>query len=363
MASPLSFKRLRAKALTVLAAAAMTIVVTPASAHADGPAIPTFTDGFGLTQVGTPTGTATDFTITVTTPQVAGTHEIRIFLPADYAADPTKHYPVFYLLHGVGDSPNAFATFPALTAASASDSMITVVPDGGMRGWYTNWLEQDATTGAQNWETFHIDQVIPFIDANLRTIATKRGRAIGGISMGGFGALHYAERHPDLFSQVATFSGADDLAMNLVRVAVVGTEVVLPGYCAISSVSSSTGTPSCDYGPVVSSDAIFGSPYPIFNADWDWYAQSPAYHANTLSGMGISIYTGNGAPTNDLREQVAEGAAQNLESSLDTLGYPSRYVDYGNGSTWGPNCDGGHDGNCWAQDLADYLPRLEQAFA
>src|SRR6185503_16528768 len=57
------------------------------------------------------------------------------------------------------------------------------------------------------WETFHIEQVVPWIDANLRTVAKRTGRAIAGLSQGGFGALSYAARHPDLFTSVASFSG------------------------------------------------------------------------------------------------------------------------------------------------------------
>src|SRR6266496_5051210 len=70
--------------------------------------------------------------------------------------------------------------------------LITVQPNGSGRGWYTNW-----TSGGQDWETFHLDQLIPFVDANLSTIPTRDGRSISGHSMGGFGAFHYAEDHPE----------------------------------------------------------------------------------------------------------------------------------------------------------------------
>ncbi len=91
--------------------------------------------------------------------------------------------------------------------------MITVLPDGGARGWYTDWVRQDTAAGAQKWETFHIKQVIPLIDDNLRTINTKNGRAIGGLPMGGFGALSYTENHPALFSQTVSLSGAIDFTL------------------------------------------------------------------------------------------------------------------------------------------------------
>ena len=53
------------------------------------------------------------------------------------------------------------------------------MPDGGKVGWYTNWKSPGST--AQSWSDFHVGQLIPWIDANLRTIAQKNGRAIAGL--------------------------------------------------------------------------------------------------------------------------------------------------------------------------------------
>ncbi|MFF2117135.1 alpha/beta hydrolase [Kitasatospora sp. NPDC058184] len=329
-----------------------------AGAGADAP--PPLTDGFGLTQVGTPTGSATNFVITVTTPQVAGPHTIRILLPADYASRPDKRYPVLYFLHGASDNPSDPAlAYPALTAAQ---SMITVIPDGGLRGWYADWLDQGTAAGAQNWETFHLTQVLPFVDANLRTRTDRAHRAVGGLSMGGFGALHYAQDRPDLFGQVLTMSGANDLSTDemIIRGAVVATLVnagtVLCG--------PSDGHPcGLDFGPTVSSDAIFGSPYPVFNADWRWNAADPVARAAVLDHTGIAVYTGNGNNSPGDMEFWAEGTAKRLKQRLDALGLPYRFTDYGDGTGWGADCHGGHTAGCWAQDLVDYVPRLEAAFA
>ncbi len=358
--SPPPARLLRAKAaLAALAAAVLMLGAPPA--HADAPVPPPMADGFGLTQVGAPTGTATNFVITVSTPQVAGEHRIRVLLPKDYAADPTKRYPVFYFLHGASDNPgNPALAYPALTAAQ---SMITVIPDGGRRGWYTNWLDQKTAAGAQNWENFHINQVIPFIDANLRTLADKKDRAVGGLSMGGFGAMHYAQSHPGLFSQVVSLSGATDFSVNhlVMRGAVVATltNVGAP-LCG-----SSAPTCSLNFGPTVSSDAVFGSPYPVFNADWRWNAVDPSSHANVsaLAGMGIALYTGDGNGAAAEPEFWVESAARHVKDRLDALKFPYHYVDYGNGAGWGSDCKGGHTYGCWAQDLVDYVPRLEAAFA
>ncbi|MGW1195287.1 alpha/beta hydrolase [Streptomyces sp. NPDC002536] len=360
-------RAVRAKAAVAATAAALlvsgTLISGAPSAHADTPAAPPrMTDGSGLTQVGEATGTATNFVITVRTAAVAGEHRIRILLPDDYATAPAKRYPVLYFLHGASDDPaNPGLAYPAL---AATQKMITVIPDGGRRGWYTDWRDQNSAAGAQKWETFHIGQVLPFIDANLRTIADKKARAVAGISMGGFGALHYAQRHPDLFSQVASLSGADDLSVNhlVIRGAVVAT---LTNAGAPFCGSSSGTTCALDFGPAVAGDAVFGSPYPVFNADRLWNEADPSSHMGILAdaGIGVALYTGNGNGSPADAEFWAESATVHAKNALDARGYPVHYVNYGNGSGWGTTCKGGHDSGCWTQDLTDYVPRLEAAFA
>ncbi|MGW7414775.1 alpha/beta hydrolase [Streptomyces sp. NPDC054863] len=348
----------RARAVAATLVAAFLVLTTPA-AHADAPAPPELTDGFGLSQTAASAGSATNFVITVKTPQVSGEHRIRILLPAGYADNPTRRYPVFYFLHGASDGPgNPALAYPALTAAQ---SMITVIPDGGLRGWYTNWLDQKTAAGAQNWKNFHLNQVIPFIDANLRTLATKEGRAVGGLSMGGFGALHYAQSRPELFSQVATLSGANDLSRNhaVMRGAVVGT---LTNVGAVLCGAAGANC-SLNFGPTVSSDAIFGTPYPVFDADWRWNAADPSSHMGALAGMKVSIYTGNGNGEAANPEFWVQSAAEHARDGLDAHKIPYHYVNYGNGANWGDNCKGGHTSGCWAQDFVDLVPRLEAGFA
>ena len=364
---------MRHRVTSVVAAAAATLALTvqaPAMAHASVSAPPQLADGFGLTQIPTEstytaTNTAYDFVITVSTPQVAGVpgldnggHHIRIVLPADYYATPTTRYPVLYLLNGSSPNSDPASFFTGFTAVNSTSGMISVMPDGGPRGWYANWLNQNSAAGAQNWENFHIDQVLPFIDANLRTIPDKAHRAIAGISMGGFGALRYSERHPDLFSQVASLSGDNDLSrmsMDL-REAVVGSLVA--------------------FSPTVGSDDLFGTPYPVSPvypySDVLWNDADPGAHAAALTGVNVSIYVGDGdgsgpIPTNDPYNRAPEwwlnSAAHHLKDHLDAAGVPSYFVDYGNGAgTAWADCLGGHNDLCWDHDLNDLIPRLQQAF-
>ncbi|MGR6996914.1 alpha/beta hydrolase [Yinghuangia aomiensis] len=157
-----------------------------------------FVYGYGLGPMSTTArpgevaDTPFDFVFTVSTSEVAGTamndggHHIRIVLPSDYYSNPTKRYPVLYLLNGSDQNADAATYFNGYDKVDSNAGMIYVIPDGGTRSWYSNWLNQNSPAGAQRWENFHINQVIPFIDANLRTMADKQHRAIAGISMGGF---------------------------------------------------------------------------------------------------------------------------------------------------------------------------------
>ncbi|MDI9889004.1 alpha/beta hydrolase-fold protein [Streptomyces sp. HNM0645] len=353
-------RALRGAGAALVAALVLTALGGPV-AQADPPAVPVFTDGFGITQVpdATEIHSASDFTITVTTPQVSGPHKIRVLLPHGYAGDPEKRWPVTYFLHGGGGSVDDVAAAPALH----SDEMITVVPDGGLKGWYADWLMQNTAEGAANWETFHLTQVVPFIDANLRTLPQRDHRAVVGLSMGGFGALHYAQARPDLFGHAAALSGGIDFGMWQIRAAVLATELNLTGaWCAVSSSSSTSGSGRCTgYGPYVDSDAIFGSPYPVFNADRVWKAVDPAAPANLakLADTGVTLYTGD----NDVVDVHTAAASRTVRTRLGQLGIASRLVDYGNGASLAPTCNGGHNYGCWAPALADYIPRLETAFA
>ncbi|MBD0691924.1 esterase [Streptomyces sp. CBMA123] len=353
----------RWRTVVALLAAVVATATTAGTARAAGGtgAPPPMADRFGLTQVEPAVGGPTDFYLTVTTPEVTGKHHIKIILPSGYYDDPARRYPVLYFLHGSPDDP-VQQNYPALTSSNA---MITVIPDGGARGWYTNWLNQNTQLGAQNWENFHLDQVIPFIDANLRTVATKKGRAVAGVSMGGFGALHYAQDRPELFSQTASLSGDIDLSADSMdlRLAVVASLIDAQG-ALCGSASGFCGDPGNDpYKPGVDSDALFGTPYPVFNADWRWNAADPSQHMDKLAGVGVSVYVGNGRGVPTDLEFWLEGASKHVKDHMDALGMPYYYVDYGDGSAWGTRCNGGHNGGCWEQDLRDLIPRLERAFA
>src|SRR6478609_6781739 len=132
---------------------------------------------------------------------------INVLLPDDYRTS-GRTYPVLYMFHGGNDDFRQF-DFLGIRALTAGKPIIVVMPDGGHAGWYSNPVT--SFVGPRNWETFHIAQLLPWIEANFRTFAEYDGRAVSGFSMGGFGALKYAAKYYGHFASVSAHSGPASL--------------------------------------------------------------------------------------------------------------------------------------------------------
>jgi S-formylglutathione hydrolase FrmB len=119
-----------------------------------------------------------------------------------------KHFPVVYLLHGYsGWYSNWLIRVPQLKDEADRLGMMIVCPDGG----YSSWYLDSPMDSSMRYETHIINEVVPYIDAHYRTIATPKARAITGLSMGGHGGLFLGLRHPDLFGACGSMSGGTDL--------------------------------------------------------------------------------------------------------------------------------------------------------
>jgi len=135
---------------------------------------------------------------------------VAIYLPAAYQAEPERRFPVIYFLHGYSDpTPRHQAAqmfqedMDALIAAGSAQPMIVVLPNGNNR-YHGSFYANSSTTG--NWDDYITRDVVGYVDGNYRTLATAEKRGIVGHSMGGFGALTLAFRHPDVFSVVYAMS-------------------------------------------------------------------------------------------------------------------------------------------------------------
>jgi S-formylglutathione hydrolase FrmB len=138
-----------------------------------------------------------------------------LYLPPSYFLEQarTKRYPVLYLLHGSpGAAQDWFVAGQANTSADALITMsrisevILVLPDGnGLPGMTSEWA--DSWNRAQLIETYVSHELVSYVDQHYRTLADASHRAIGGLSMGGFGAMNMAIHHPDVFGRVLSFGG------------------------------------------------------------------------------------------------------------------------------------------------------------
>ncbi|MDO4785289.1 MAG: alpha/beta hydrolase-fold protein [Propionibacteriaceae bacterium] len=137
---------------------------------------------------------------------------IFVLLPTGYTTN--RRYPVLYLFHGGGarDGEADFRWFwrhTDIENITAGKDLIVVMPDGGKAGWYSNPVTSNV--GARNWEHFHINELIPWVDATFSTYPEYAGRAVSGFSMGGFGALKYAAKYYGHFASVSSHSGPASL--------------------------------------------------------------------------------------------------------------------------------------------------------
>ena len=139
-------------------------------------------------------------------PAVAGRLRLAVYLPANYATS-GKRYPVIYFLHGLPAVAGSFraADFLAGALASSGRRAIIVAPQGARDNdsdpEYLDWGP------GRNWETAITRDVVGYVDSHLRTISTRRGRAIVGLSAGGYGAVILALHHLPAFSVVESWSG------------------------------------------------------------------------------------------------------------------------------------------------------------
>jgi len=132
---------------------------------------------------------------------------VNVLLPDGYHTS-GKHYPVLYLLHGGASDFRAFHMHENIVGLTAGREVIVVMPDAST-GWYSNPVSANA--GPRDWETFHIGQLLPWIESNFRTFPEYNGRAVAGFSMGGFGALKYAAKYYGHFCSVSSHSGPASL--------------------------------------------------------------------------------------------------------------------------------------------------------
>lgn len=278
-----------------------------------------------------------------------------VYLPSTYATSGSARYATLYLLHGGLPEDNALS-WPHNNVASIVDSSnfkgIVVMPEGGKAGWYTDWQGADGKGRRPLWQTFHISDLVPWIDANLRTVASASSRAVAGASMGGYGALAYAGQYPNLFSAVGSFSGAANIQDTATQQLAIANLTTLFAGTAITMSEMPINGGSLDH--LVSDVQLVFGPYST------WAQKNPSANPTAYSSFHVALYAGSGSATNngDLpylpdnpadagqwMEYVVRADNAKLHSALKSSGIAHRY------------CAGAgfHDPVKWQADLVDFL--------
>ena len=129
----------------------------------------------------------------------------RILYPVQYQYPDKreKRFPVLYLLHGLtGHSSNWIEKTRVALYATHYDLFIVMVE--GNDGWYTD----SATVPADRYESYILKELIPDVEKRFRVSQERTGRAVAGLSMGGYGAVKFGLKYPEMFGLVASMSGA-----------------------------------------------------------------------------------------------------------------------------------------------------------
>lgn len=263
--------------------------------------------------------------LVVYSPALERETSVRVLLPEDY--DPEgEPLPVLLLLHG-GWGSFVDWTLPDVGEAEAITAglpLIVVMPDGGQGGWYSDW--KNATTqGAQRWETYHLRELLPFVHAHYDARADRAGNGVAGLSMGGFGAVHYAARRPDLFGFVAAFSGAVDNQHPDIAFVMNASPLIMGG------------DPGDIWGDPVLEEAR-------------WRANNPIDLAANLRHVAVELRTGDGdpdGPSPDVSEVACAAANATLHERLTGLGIAHVHFVYPGGT---------HTWPYWRDGLAASLP-------
>ncbi|MHB8642930.1 MAG: alpha/beta hydrolase [Gaiellaceae bacterium] len=173
------------------------------------------TDPAFVTQAGTTT------TFDVASPALGGRHQqVLVYLPPGYASHAHRRYPVLYLLHGFPGRPAAFlrtvrmgVVEDVLVAEHRAQPLILAMPFGST-GTFTDKEWANGYRPGESWETFVARDVVHAVDARFRTVRSGAGRALAGLSEGGYAALNIGLHHPGEFRVLESWSGyetADNL--------------------------------------------------------------------------------------------------------------------------------------------------------
>jgi diacylglycerol O-acyltransferase / trehalose O-mycolyltransferase len=268
--------------------------------------------------------------LTVRSPALGREGKVRLLTPVGWSQGRGRRsWPVLYLLHGCCDTYDSWTREADIERLPRLRHVLVVMPEVGAVGFYSNW-RGEGTRARPAWETYHLDEVRQILE---RGYGAGRRRAVGGLSMGGLGAMDYAARHQGLFEAAASYSGLLDplrdarFLMNLF--------------------SAHTEDPRAIWGDPVQERRV-------------WAAHDPTELAGRLRGIRLFVSAGDGEPGRldetghgeDRIEATVHREGRSFVNRLRRLGIPVESDFYRPGvHTW----------RYWNRELERSLPLLLRA--
>lgn len=201
--------------------------------------------------------------LTVQSRAMGSSVPVRVILPKSWMSEPSRTFPVLYMLHGGADDYTSWTRETDVEALAENSDVLVVMPDGGKYGYYSDWY-----VGTPRWETFHTMELVRLMERNFRA---NSSRAVIGLSMGGFGALNYAARHRGMYRYAASMSSYVDLDEPSVRF-LLGLGAAKDG---------------------IDINRVWGDPK---EHDDIWQAHNPAARPRAFRGTTVHLSAGNGTP-------------------------------------------------------------------
>jgi S-formylglutathione hydrolase FrmB len=129
---------------------------------------------------------------------------VTVLTPDGWRPGDHGSHPVLYLFHGSSDDHLSWTRNTEIARLAAESNVLVAIPSAGRMGFYTDWEMPDREGTVPHWEQFHTVELMSLLE---REYGASDSRMAAGLSMGGYGALRYAIRHPGLFRGVASLSG------------------------------------------------------------------------------------------------------------------------------------------------------------
>lgn len=267
---------------------------------------------------------------------------IQIYLPQGYNPQSTVEYPVIYFLHGATVNHTQytplFDIFNNLIAAHIISPLIVVKPDGSIGPWGGSYYTNSELYG--NFEDYIVYDLVHFIDSAYNTNASREKRAIMGHSMGAYGAMKLALKHPDVYCSVSAHSGPLDFKHFSDWIPFVLSE---NGGAPVHFYNPSAGTMTYLFYTMAGafSPNLTNSPYlvdfPLDSLDnwidsvWNrWSIHNPVHLARNITpGSDLAIYFDCGLQD----EFVLYPFNTAFADSLDNFGLPYVYQSFNGGHT------------------------------